>query len=237
MDTPDAGDFTPLMRAAEKGYEGCVRLLCMNADCDLERANRDGVTPACIAAQNSLECLRLIHEAASSRQCLSSSAVLCVQNPRNGWTPAHYAASKCNLQCLRFLADCGCPLNVTNHLGETPAHLVVGCSIKKDCQISCLKLLCDSGQCSLHLRNSTGQETAMLAAKMDNCDCLWMILEASADSSTQMSKELKRLDVQFEPSISKDKAMLVSRYCAVVNFFQTHAGWSLLFVAARHGSL
>ena len=84
----------------------------------------------------------------------------CTDN--DGWTPAHHAAEKGALSCLRLLASSGVDMCCTDQRGQQPCHLVA----ERD-HLDCLKLLLKLGGAERTSRDDNGRTLLHMVSNHD----------------------------------------------------------------------
>ena len=142
--------------AAEKGQEGCLRVL-HELGVSLAAAAKEGFTPAHSAAQEGQEgCLRVLHEFGISLAAATE----------DGFTPAHSAIPAGQEGCLRVLHELGVSLATATEDGFTPAHAAA-----QEGQEGCLRVLHELGV-SLAVADTEGFTPAHAAAEEGQEGCL-----------------------------------------------------------------
>ncbi|PIK36541.1 hypothetical protein BSL78_26627 [Apostichopus japonicus] len=87
-----------------------------------------------------------------------------------GWTPAHYAAQRGQLECLMLLQGVGVNLNVaTQQQHQTPLHVAAEAG-----HSACLSFLLQQGV-SLDIQDIHGETAAHKAARQGHVDCLQLL--------------------------------------------------------------
>ncbi|XP_069925918.1 cortactin-binding protein 2 isoform X1 [Oryctolagus cuniculus] len=104
-----------LYSAATNGHADCVRLL-LNAEAQVNAAEKNGFTPLCAAAaQGHFECLELL---------LASDADV-NHAADGGQTPLYLACKNGNTDCIKLLLEAGTDRSIKTRDGWTPVHAAV----------------------------------------------------------------------------------------------------------------
>ncbi|KAM5255151.1 cortactin-binding protein 2 isoform 2-T2 [Ctenodactylus gundi] len=104
-----------LYSAAKNGHTDCVRLL-LNAEAQVDAADKNGFTPLCsAAAQGHLECVQLLIAYDAN---INHAAA-------GGQTPLYLACKNGNNECIKLLLEAGADRNVKTRDGWTPVHAAV----------------------------------------------------------------------------------------------------------------
>ncbi|XP_068612521.1 ankyrin repeat domain-containing protein 10-like [Brachionichthys hirsutus] len=151
----------------------------------------------------------------------SNRADLAVEDSCRGWTPIHWAAQHGQLDCVAYLVQLGCEVNlVTSRFHQTPTHSAafgghphcvvwltqagadinrqdVGgeAPIHKAAQsgsLECVRILLGAGA-EPHLRNALGQTAADLAHAHGFHECSRLIATTQRDDDGDASHGRKRL--------------------------------------------
>ena len=153
----------------EKNDTGCVKLL-INAEADVNAANKHGVTPTHIH--------NMVNDSSEHSQCLNllldkdDTDVDAVDDYGN--TPLIYAAKCCHHGCLRTLLQAGADVNKTNNEGSTALNGATSASV------TCIDVLLGAGA-DVNISNNGGMTPIMTAATSDNKECIQKLLDAGAD--------------------------------------------------------
>nr|XP_040147526.1 cortactin-binding protein 2 isoform X2 [Ictidomys tridecemlineatus] len=104
-----------LYSAAKNGHTDCVRLL-LNAEAQVDAADKNGFTPLCAAAaQGHFECVELL--IAYDAHINHAAA--------GGQTPLYLACKNGNKECVKLLLEAGTDRSVKTQDGWTPVHAAV----------------------------------------------------------------------------------------------------------------
>ncbi|XP_047416186.1 cortactin-binding protein 2 isoform X3 [Sciurus carolinensis] len=104
-----------LYSAAKKGHTDCVRLL-LNAEAQVDAADKNGFTPLCAAAaQGHFECVELL--IAYDAHVNHAAA--------RGQTPLYLACKNGNKECVKLLLEAGSDRSIKTQDGWTPVHAAV----------------------------------------------------------------------------------------------------------------
>ena len=104
---------TPLIIAAEKGHEVCMRHL-LEAGANVNAAKQNGATPLFIAAEKGHEmCMHQLLEAGANIEAAMEDGV----------TPLFIAVEKGHEACMRQLLEAGANVNAAKQGGATPLYV------------------------------------------------------------------------------------------------------------------
>ncbi|KAI6054667.1 cortactin-binding protein 2 isoform X2 [Marmota monax] len=104
-----------LYSAAKNGHADCVRLL-LNAEAQVDAADKNGFTPLCAAAaQGHFECVELL---IAYNAHINHAAA-------GGQTPLYLACKNGNKECVKLLLEAGTDRSVKTQDGWTPVHAAV----------------------------------------------------------------------------------------------------------------
>lgn len=104
-----------LYSAAKNGHTDCVRLL-LNADAQVDAADRNGFTPLCAAAaQGHYKCVEL----------LTAYDADINHTADGGQTPLYLACKNGNKECIKLLLEAGSDRSIKTSDGWTPVHAAV----------------------------------------------------------------------------------------------------------------
>ena len=174
-----------------------LQVLVQNSGSDskFDHRNKFGETPLCIALDNN--CMAAVDLLVSKKLCntslsLRSSVLLHQANQLPGDTAFHLACEQDDIELVQLLVDDHSPVNVVNHIGNTPFHVaaqnrtttVMECLIKKydgsiaelvnyngdnllhlackESSFHVINLLLDHG-CSVTLKNNSGNTPIHIA--------------------------------------------------------------------------
>ena len=169
-DSTSAGLASPLMLGVMLGRGTIVSLLAgRGADADWRRPH-NGVTPACIAAQNGDdEMLALLAELGAN-----------FETPRdNGATPAWAAARWGHAHVVRMLAELGANLETPDLDGETPAWAAAA-----EGHAHVVRMLAELGA-NLETPDTNGDTPAFAAAENGHADVVRVMGELGVNLETQ----------------------------------------------------
>ncbi|XP_041531249.1 cortactin-binding protein 2 isoform X2 [Microtus oregoni] len=104
-----------LYSAAKNGHTDCVRLL-LNAEAQVDAADKNGFTPLCAAAaQGHFECIELLTAYDAN---INHAAA-------GGQTPLYLACKNGNKECIKLLLEAGADRSIKTRDGWTPIHAAV----------------------------------------------------------------------------------------------------------------
>ncbi|XP_073920586.1 cortactin-binding protein 2 isoform X3 [Castor canadensis] len=104
-----------LYSAAKNGHTDCVRLL-LNAEAQVDAADKNGFTPLCAAAaQGHFECVELLVSYDANTNHAAAG----------GQTPLFLACKNGNKECIKLLLEAGTDRSVKTSDGWTPVHAAV----------------------------------------------------------------------------------------------------------------
>ena len=158
-----AHGFSAVHQAVQRNDLMHLKRLCRQSGSGLAKSDREGRTPAFVAADmDHVEALRMLIAFGADP----------TDPRRDGATPAWIAASKNHEGVLKLLVGHHSDVDIPNNDGQTPLWVAA----RNDC-VECLHVLLDD-RCSVHDADNMGRTPLFIAAACDSTRAMEVLIDS-----------------------------------------------------------